>query len=99
MRKLTATLLALSALGLATTGVATAGSQFLCPIVGAGVNNADAHNGLNGVQAINPPAGTSLLPGKNKAGENANPNAYNANGGPEAGNTPGTAGFTPIWNP
>jgi hypothetical protein len=63
------------------------------------VNNADARNGDNGVQAIAPAAGTSLLPGNNQAGANANPEAYNAFGGPDAGNTPGTPGFTPIWNP
>ena len=60
-----ATVLAVSSFGLVTVGVASAGDQFLCPIVGAGVQNADAHNGDNGVVAINPPSGTSLLPGKN----------------------------------
>lgn len=73
---------------------------FLCPIVGDGVLNADAHNGDHGVSAIQPPAGTSLLPGKNMAGANANPNAYNKLGGPVEGNNPGhNPGFTPIWNP
>jgi hypothetical protein len=73
---------------------------FLCPIVGDGVLNADSKNGDNGVAAITPPAGTSLLPGKNKAGDNANSNAYNDNGGPGIPtNNPheGTPGFTPIW--
>lgn len=100
MRKLIATVLAMSALGLVTAGVAAADEpqQFLCPIVGAGVLNADANNGDHGVEAIEPPAGTSLLPGNNQAGANANPSAYNAFGGPSAGNTPGTPGFTPIWN-
>jgi hypothetical protein len=73
---------------------------FLCPIVGDGVLNADLKNGDNGVKAILPPAGTSLLPGKNKAGDNANENAYNKNGGPDIPtNNPhqGTPGFTPIW--
>ena len=83
---------------LATAGTASA-EPFLCPIVRDGVSNADVANGENGVEAINPPAGTSLLPGNNQAGANANPQAYNAFGGPEAGNTPGTPGFTPIWNP
>lgn len=87
---------AAAALGVAGTASA---APFLCPIVGAGVTNADSHNGDNGVQAIYPPAGTSLSPGNNQAGPNANPNAWNAFGGPTAGNTPGTAGFTPIWNP
>jgi hypothetical protein len=89
--------------GIAVVALGTAGAAsaepFLCPIVGAGVVNADAHNGDNGVQAISPAAGTSLLPGNNQAGANANDNAYNAFGGPTAGNTPGTPGFTPIWNP
>ncbi len=87
---------AVAALGAA--GGASA-APFLCPVVGDGVLNADAHNGDNGVAAITPPAGTSLLPGNNQAGANANPKAYNAFGGPDAGNTPGTPGFTPIWNP
>ncbi len=93
-----ATLLAVSALGLVTAGVASA-EPFLCPIVGAGVHNADSRNGDHGVRAINPPDGMSLLPGKNQAGKHATPNAYNANGGPSGGNTPGTPGFPPIWNP
>jgi hypothetical protein len=94
--------LALAA-GIAVVALGTAGAAnaepFLCPIVGQGVVNADTHNGDNGVQAISPAAGTSLLPGNNQAGANANANAYNAFGGPTAGNTPGTPGFTPIWNP
>jgi hypothetical protein len=86
---------------LATAGVASADQTgtdgaFLCPIVGDGVLNASSHGG---VSAIQPAAGTSILPGNNQAGSHANANALNANGGPTAGNTPGTAGFTPIWNP
>ena len=91
------------ATGVAVAAMGTAGAAsaqpFLCPIVGDGVVNADTRNGDNGVQAISPPAGTSLLPGNNQAAANANANAYNAFGGPTAGNTPGTPGFTPIWNP
>jgi len=71
---------------------------FLCPVVGDGVLNADAHNGDNGVSAITPPVGTSFLPGKNKAGENANPNAHNTlnPSNPSAG--PGhNPDFSPIW--
>ena len=98
MRKRMAVLLAVTGLGLGTAGAAGA-APFLCPIVGDGVLNADAHNGDNGVAAITPAAGTSLLPGNNQAGANANPSAYNAFGGPDAGNTPGTPAFTPIWNP
>jgi hypothetical protein len=77
---------------------ATASAAFLCPVVGDGVNNADARNGDNGVSAINPPVGTSFLPGNNQAGANANPNAYNTDGpgNPNAG--PGkNPNFSPIW--
>ena len=81
------------------SAVPTYAEPFLCPIVGDGVLNADGHNGDNGVVAIGPPAGTSLLPGSNQAGPHANVNAYNAFGGPGPGNAPGTPGFTPIWNP
>lgn len=98
MRKRIAVLFSVTGLALGTAGAAGA-APFLCPIVGDGVLNADAHNGDNGVAAITPAAGTSLLPGNNQAGEHANANAYNAFGGPTAGNTPGTPGFTPIWNP
>ena len=98
MGKRLAVFAAVGVFSLATAGAASA-EPFLCPIVGAGVNNADAHNGDNGVQAISPAAGTSLLPGNNQAGANANPAAYNEFGGPTEGNTPGTPGFTPIWNP
>ena len=66
--------------------------------MGDGVINADAHNGDNGVEAINPPAGTSLLPGNNQAGANANPNAHNTQGpgSPDAG-PGGNPDFSPIW--
>jgi hypothetical protein len=50
------------------------------------------------VKAINPPVGTSLLPGNNQAGENANDKAYNTDGpgNPNAG--PGhNPNFSPIW--
>jgi hypothetical protein len=98
MRNRLALLAGVAVVALAGAGAASA-EPFLCPIVGDGVVNADSHNGDNGVHAINPAAGTSLLPGNNQAAANADPNAYNAFGGPTAGNTPGTAGFTPIWNP
>jgi hypothetical protein len=90
---------ALAAAGVLMTMGSASAAPFLCPIVGGGVNNADSHNGSNGVEAINPAAGTSLLPGNNQAGAHADDSAYNENGGPVAGNQPGTAGFTPIWNP
>jgi len=88
--------LALSALG---TGYASADqdngvdSAFLCPIVGDGVL------GAPGIEAITPPAGTSISPGNNQAGMHANANALNSvgDGAPNAGNTPGADGFTPIW--
>ena len=84
----------------ATQGAALAapGDPFLCPIVGDGVLNADAHNNDNGVSAITPAPGTSLLPGNNQAGANANSNAYNElppsdpNAGPG-----GNSGFSAIW--
>jgi len=98
MRRRLALFAGIAVVAMGTAGAASA-EPFLCPIVGAGVVNADAHNGDNGVQAISPAAGTSLLPGNNQAGVNANASAYNAFGGPSAGNTPGTPGFTPIWNP
>jgi hypothetical protein len=98
MKRRFAVVASVAAVALGAAGAAQA-QPFLCPIVGDGVLNADTRNGDNGVQAITPDAGTSLLPGDNQAGANADPNAYNAFGGPTAGNTPGTAGFTPIWNP
>jgi len=76
----------------------SASAAFLCPVVGDGVLNADAHNGDHGVEAITPPVGTSQLPGKNRAGAHANPNAYNTDGpgNPDAG--PGrNPDFSPIW--
>jgi hypothetical protein len=87
MRKRIAVFFGVTVLALGTAGAAAA-EPFLCPIVGD-----------NGVAAISPAAGTSLLPGRNQAGDQANANAYNEFGGPDAGNTPGTPGFTPIWNP
>jgi hypothetical protein len=79
------------------TGVASA-DPFLCPVVGDGVINADANNGDNGVSAIQPPVGTSFLPGNNQAGANANSNAYNTEGpgNPNAG-PGGNPDFSPIW--
>lgn len=78
--------------------IAPSYAAFLCPVVGDGVANADSRNGDNGVSAIFPPVGTSFLPGMNKAGENANPNAYNTlgPGNPDAG-PGGNPDFSPIW--
>ena len=71
---------------------------FLCPIVGDGVNNADDHNGSNGVSTINPPAGTSFLPGNNQAGAKSNTNAHNTSGPGDANAGPGgNPDFSPIW--
>ncbi len=93
-------LLSVLVLGLlGTTTVASASdAPFLCPVVGDGVLNADDNNGDNGVSAIEPPVGTSLLPGNNQAGENADSNAYNTEGpgNPDAG-PGGNPDFSPIW--
>ena len=83
-----------------STAVAFAEDAFLCPVVGDGVLNADDQNGDNGVEAIEPPVGTSFLPGNNQAGVNADDSAYNADGpsNPDAG--PGAnPDFSPIWPP
>ena len=105
MKRTSARLLLVSALvagsAFATAGIAFADDEptaFLCPIVGDGVINADAHNGDNGVSVILPPAGTSFLPGNNQAGANANPNAYNTlnPSDPDAG-PGGNSDFSPIW--
>ena len=84
----------------ASTSVALADDAFLCPVVGDGVLNADAHNGDNGVSSILPPVGTSFLPGNNQAGANANASAYNAQGPGNADAGPGhNSDFSPIWPP
>ncbi len=73
-------------------------TAFLCPIVGDGVMTADANNGDNGVSVINPPAGTSFLPGNNQAGAAANDSALNTDNpdNPDAG-PGGNPDYTPIW--
>ena len=71
---------------------------FLCPIVADGVNNADDHNGDNGVSTINPPAGTSLLAGNNQAGAKSNTNAHNASNPDDPNAGPGgNPAFSPVW--
>ena len=81
-----------------TTAIASADDDpFLCPVVGDGVLNADDHNGDNGVSTIDPPVGTSLLPGNNQAGANANANAYNTQGPVEGAGPGGNPDFSPIW--
>ena len=73
-------------------------APFLCPIVGDGVYNADAHNGDHGVTAGTAFAGATFLPGYNQAGAHANPNALNTMG-PGASPGPGNGNFdwSPIW--
>ena len=96
LRVLAAT--ALIAVGLIGGTALVSADPFLCPIVGAGVLNAAAGNGDNGLEAITPPAGTSLLPGNNQAGAHANPSSYNSEGpgNPDAG-PGGNPDFSPIW--
>ena len=76
--------------------------NFLCPVVGDGVNNADSHNGDNGVEAIAPPVGTSLLPGSPSGSDPTDNlpvagNAINPNGPGFAAGGPGDSTYTPIW--
>ncbi len=81
------------------TGVGANG-EFLCPIVGDAVRDvADVANGDNGVSAIAPAPGVSLLPGGNQAGSNANSNALNDlfPNDPNAGPGGGNSGFGAIW--
>jgi hypothetical protein len=93
---------------LVSASSALAADPFLCPVVGGeendnagketGVLNADANNGDNGVEAITPPVGTSLLPGDNQAGTNSNPNAHNSKGPGDPTAGPGhNPDFSPIW--
>lgn len=87
----------LSFLALSITPV-LASEAFLCPVVGDGVLNADASNGDHGVVAIQPPVGTSFLPGNNQAGANSNMNAHNTSGPGDADAGPGhNPDFSPIW--
>ena len=86
-----------------TSGVALGSEPFLCPIVGDGIANADAHNGNSGFTnlGILPGSGDySILPakGNNGAGANSNPNAHNTFGpsdSPGPGN--GNRDWSPIW--
>jgi hypothetical protein len=75
--------------------------QFLCPITGDGVVNADDHNGDNGVSNIGPlpgSGGASLLPGNNQAGAQADTNALNLEGpGTSPGPGDGNSDWSPIW--
>ena len=80
-----------------TTAIASADDAFLCPVVGDGVLTADGHNGENGVSTIEPPVGTSFLPGNNQAGANSNPAAHNTQGPVEGAGPGGNPDFSPIW--
>ena len=73
--------------------------NFVCPVVGDGVINADSHNGDNGVFAIDPPVGTSLLPGGGAHTTNlpVAGKAINPNGPGYAAGGPGDPTYTPIW--
>ena len=79
-----------------TTGVISASEHpepFLCPIVNEAVLDVAEVD-----FAIDPPAGTSLLPGNNQAGPNADSNAHNSSGpgDPDAG-PGGNPDYSPIW--
>jgi hypothetical protein len=75
--------------------------QFLCPIVGDGVDNADDQNGDNGVSNIGPLEGSgdaSLLPGNNQAGAQVPTNALNTQGPDDSpGPGDGNSDWSPIW--
>ena len=74
--------------------------QFLCPAVGDGVTNADAHNGANGVDNTGTIASgqQTFLPGNNQAGAHANSNALNTdNPDTTAGPGGGNSDWSPIW--
>jgi hypothetical protein len=80
------------------TGVGA--EPFLCPVMGHGALNAPGLDGSHKNTVGTLPSGDATIrPGNNRAGENANENALNENGGPSPTNTPGADGFTPIWNP
>ena len=83
----------------ATSAIAYAADPFVCPIVGDGVVNADAH-GAGGIDLIAPAAGPSILPGNEQAGANSNPNAHNSRlpNDPLSGPGDGNSGFTAIWS-
>ena len=94
-------MMAMQATALAGPPAAGVGSdgEFLCPIVGDGVLNADSNNNDNGVSAIAPAPGVSLLPGGNQAGNHADSNALNdlPPNDPNAGPGDGNSGFGAIW--
>ncbi len=92
--------MSVSALAAPPDVVGPGDGSFLCPAVGDGVTNADAHNGLNGVSAIGPigSGDQSFLPGHNQAGAKSNPTADNTQGpGTSPGPGDGNSDWSPIW--
>jgi hypothetical protein len=91
-------LMGASSIALADAPPPAVGEPFLCPVVGDGVNHASDVNNDNGVSAINPPVGTSFIPGHNQAGLHVNDHALNTHGpgNPDAG-PGGNSEFSPIW--
>jgi hypothetical protein len=81
-----------STAGVAAADAANGDNAFLCPVVGLGAVNGPA-------SPLGDSGKATFLPGQNQAGEHANASAFNAFGGAGPTNLPGTAGFTPIWNP
>jgi hypothetical protein len=94
----------------ATAGIASAAKpdgpatgplgQFLCPAVGQGVVNADAHNGDHSdVNTGTLASGDqTFLPGNNQAGAHADANALNTdNPDTTAGPGGGNSDWSPIW--
>jgi hypothetical protein len=70
------------------------GPYFLCPAVGAGVENHRGPSALDGSDAY------TFIPGHNQAGAHVNPNGTNQNGLPSPTNVPGqgNSNWGPIWN-
>ena len=97
MSKRAIALVAASALFvLAFAPAAFAADAFLCPVVGKGGLTAPGRAEV----VIEPPVGTSFLPGKNQAGAHANYNAYNTMGPGSEDAGPGhNPDFSPIWPP
>jgi hypothetical protein len=93
----------------ATAGIASAApsgpatgpdGQFLCPAVGAGVANADVHNGDHAETDTGTIASgqETFLPGNNQAGAHVNDNALNSdNPGTTAGPGGGNRDWSPLW--
>ena len=92
--------MSVSALAAPPEVVGPENGSFLCPAVGDGVANADAHNGDNGVTSFTLPGSgdQSFLPGHNQAGAKSNPTAHNTQGpGESPGPGNGNSDWSPIW--